>query len=177
MFTSVLSSAIVSSHMFLPSPRSVTGVIQEIDFKFYLTLINLNSFLALLIGLLGSFLIQMFYYFNFQIILVSHWELGFAYGIRYESNFIVFCMNIQKELHHLSKNHSFCTAASSWSLVKFLSMHSPFLDFLLMLFHSLVFHFVLIPYQLHYCGFMLNIDIQQRKLSNFILFLNYTKLI
>lgn len=88
MFTSVLCSAIVSSHMFLLSPRNVIGVIQEIDFKFYLTLINLNSFLALLIGLLGTFLIQMLYYFNFQIILVSHWELGFIYGIRYESNFL-----------------------------------------------------------------------------------------
>ena len=43
MFTSVLSSAIVGSRMFLPSPRNVTGVIQEIDFKFYLTLINLNE--------------------------------------------------------------------------------------------------------------------------------------
>ena len=43
--------------MFLLSPRNVTGVIQETDFKFCLTLINLNSFLALLIGLLGSFLI------------------------------------------------------------------------------------------------------------------------
>ena len=138
MFTSVPSSTIVSSHMFLLSPRNVTGVIQETDFKFCLTLINLNSFLALLIGLLGSFLIQMLHYFNFQIILVSHWEFGIVYGIRYESNFIFFCMNIQMELQYLSKNHSFCPAVSSRLLVKFLNMHSLFLDFLLLLFHSLV---------------------------------------
>lgn len=144
MFTSVLSSAIVSSHMFLLSPRNVIGVIQEIDFKFYLTLINLNSFLALLIGLLGTFLIQMLYYFNFQITLVSHWELGFVYGIRYESNFICFYMNIQMELRHLSKKSFFSHCSVILITCQFSEYAQSVSGFLFCSIHLSI--FMLIPY-------------------------------
>lgn len=63
----------------------MASVTEELDFKLYLIL---NSHIWLLIVILGRFIILMLYDFNFQIISVNHWELFFAYGIRYGLNFI-----------------------------------------------------------------------------------------